>query len=53
MENINDKYQQIASIIATAGPTPLPVTETLISILKGVIPPDDLDFIAAFRDKRS
>jgi len=49
----DDKYRKTAEAINAAGGTPLPVTDTLIEILKLLIAEDELDFIIAFRDKRS
>ena len=47
------KYKKAAQIISSAGGTSIPVTDTLISILKHAVSEDDLDFIMAFRRKRS
>jgi Pyruvate/2-oxoacid:ferredoxin oxidoreductase delta subunit len=47
------KYKKAAQIISSAGGTPIPVSDTLISILKHAVSEDDLDFILSFRRKKS
>jgi len=47
------KYKKAAQVISSAGGTPIPVSDTLIKILKHAVSEDDLDFIMAFRRKRS
>ncbi len=47
------KYKKIAGIINKAGGTPLPVNDTLMTILKRIINEDEIDFIMAFRKKTS
>ena len=51
--NIDEKYRNAGEIISTAGGTPIPVNDTLIKLLKYFIMEDELDFIAAFHDKKS
>jgi len=51
--NIEEKYKRAGEIISTAGGTPLPVNDTLIGLLKHFIKEDELDFIAAFAEKKS
>lgn len=51
--NINDQYKKAADVISKAGGTPLPVTDTLIELLTYFIKEDEVDFIAAFTDKKS
>ena len=51
--NTEEKYRKAADAINAAGGTPLPVTDTLIEILKLLIAEDELDFIIAFREQRS
>ena len=51
--NIDEKYRKAGEIISTAGGTPLPVNDTLIKLLKFFILEDEVDFIAAFKDKKS
>ncbi len=53
VEALEKKYYKAARIISSAGGTPLPVSDTIIDILKFVITEDDLDFISAFHWKRS
>ena len=50
---IDLKYKKAASAINSAGNFPLPVTDTLIKILKHVADEEDLDFISAFKKKSS
>jgi len=52
-ENIDKEYKKAASIINSAGGTPFPVTDTLIEILKRLVDAEHLDFIRAFRRKKS
>lgn len=49
----DEKYTKAAAIISGAGGTPLPVTETLLSILKLIIAEDELDVVLAFKDQKS
>ena len=51
--NIDEKYKKAGEVISTAGGTPLPVSDTLIRLLKYFIMEDEVDFIAAFADKKS
>jgi NAD-dependent dihydropyrimidine dehydrogenase PreA subunit len=51
--NIDDQYLQAAEAIASASLTPFPITDKLLSILKVVIRPEDLDVVIAFQSKRS
>ncbi|MBN1470958.1 MAG: 4Fe-4S binding protein [Syntrophaceae bacterium] len=51
--NIDEKYRRAGEIISQAGGTPLPVNNTVISLLKHFIMEDELDFIASFADKKS
>ena len=51
--NLDDKYKIAADAISKAGGSPLPVTDTLIKLLKFFIREDEVDFIAAFTDKKS
>jgi len=50
---LDEKYKKAARIIAMAGRLPFPVNETLIEILKYLIDEDELDFIMAFKLKKS
>lgn len=51
--NIDEKYKKAGEIISAAGGTPLPVSDTLIKLLKFFIMEDEVDFITAFADKKS
>lgn len=51
--NIDDKYKQAAEAISNASPTPLPVYDTLLSILKLIMTEDEAGLVIAFTDKRS
>jgi len=51
--NIDEKYKKAGEIISAAGGTPLPVSDTLIKLLKFFIMEDEVDFISAFADKKS
>ena len=51
--NIDDKYKEAGNIISKAGGTPVPVNDTLIKLLKFFIMEDEVDFIAAFSEKKS
>lgn len=50
---LEEKYKKAARVIIKAGRLPIPVNETLIEILKYLIAEDDLDFIMAFKLKKS
>ena len=52
-ENLDRKYKKIAQVINSAGGIPLPVSDTLIEILKLIVDEQHLDFIGAFRKRRS
>lgn len=52
-ENIEKRYRRAAQIINSAGGTPLPINEDLISILNHLIKDEQLDFIYAFKRKKS
>jgi Pyruvate/2-oxoacid:ferredoxin oxidoreductase delta subunit/predicted transcriptional regulator len=49
----DEKYRKVARVIVNAGIFPFPINDTLIDILKMVIDEEDLDFIMAFKRKRS
>ena len=51
--NIDDKYKEAGNIISKAGGTPVPVNDTLIKLLKFFIMENEVDFIAAFNEKKS
>jgi len=46
-------YQAVAEILASAGGTPLPMTDTLTRIIKLIVDADDIDFILAFKEQKS
>lgn len=50
---MDEKYRKAGEIISKAGGTPLPVNDTLIKLLKFFIMEDEVDFIAAFDEKKS
>jgi len=52
-ENIDKEYKKVAQVINSAGGTPFPVTDTLIEILKHLVPEKHLGFIRAFRKRKS
>ncbi len=52
-DETESKYKKVAQIIAGAGGTPLPITDKVMAILKHVATPEDLDFLMAFKRKKS
>ena len=50
---LDERYRSAGEIISQAGGTPLPVNDTLIKILKYFIREDELDFIVAFKERKS
>ncbi len=48
-----EKYRRAARVVVMAGRLPLPVNETLIEILKYLIDEDEIEFIMAFKRKKS
>jgi ferredoxin len=50
---LDEKYKKAAHIIVSAGRLPFPINETLIEILKYLIQEDELEFISAFKRKKS
>ena len=52
-EDIDKEYKKVAQIISSAGGTPIPVSNTLIEILKHIVEAEHLSFIRAFRKKKS
>ena len=52
-KNIDLKYKKAAQVISSAGGTPIPVSDTVVDILKYAVPEEYIDFIMAFRRKRS
>lgn len=52
-KKIQDKFKMAGSIISKVGVTPIPVNATLVKLLTFYINEDELDFIIAFKDKKS
>ena len=52
-EAVERKYRKAAQIINNAGGTPIPISDTLLAILKHIVSEDYLDFIMAFRRQKS
>jgi len=52
-EAIDERYKSAVQVINSAGGTPVPVTDNTITILKHIVEEEHLDFIMAFKGKRS
>ena len=52
-EAIDEKYRNAVQVINTAGGTPVPVTDNTVKILKYIVEEKHLDFIIAFKGRRS
>ncbi|MFW9880787.1 MAG: hypothetical protein ACFFG0_47605, partial [Candidatus Thorarchaeota archaeon] len=52
-EAINEKYRNAVQVINSAGGTPVPVTDNTVAILKYIVEEKHLDFILAFKGRRS
>ena len=52
-EAIDEKYKNAVQVINSAGGTPVPVTDNTVAILKYIVEEKHLDFIMAFKGKRS
>ena len=52
-EAIDEKYRKAVEVINSAGGTPVPVTDNTVAILKYIVEEKHLDFIMAFKGKRS
>ncbi len=52
-EAVKEKYKQAVKVINSAGGTPVIVNDTTIAILKHIVSEKYLDFIIAFKKKRS
>ncbi|MFX0081826.1 MAG: 4Fe-4S binding protein [Candidatus Hodarchaeota archaeon] len=50
---IDEKYRNAVQVINTAGGSPIPVTDTTIAILKHIVSEEYIDFIIAFKGRRS
>lgn len=51
--NTNKTYRDVCKTIVNAGGTPLPITDTLIEIVRRIIKEDETEFVLAFREKKS
>jgi len=51
--SIEDKYKMAGGAISMAGGTPIPVNDTLVKILRYFIQEDELDFVIAFKGRKS
>ena len=52
-EAIDQRYKKAVQVINSAGGTPVPVTDNTIAILKHIVEEEHLDFIMAFKGRRS
>jgi ferredoxin len=52
-EAIDEKYRKAVEVISSAGGTPIPVTDNTVAILKYIVEEKHLDFILAYKGKRS
>ncbi len=50
---ITEKYKQAGEVIMMAGGTPVPVNDTLVKLLQYFISEDELDFVLAFKERKS
>lgn len=50
---VNEKYKQAVQVINSAGGTPVAINDITVAILKHIISEEYLDFIMAFKEKRS
>jgi ferredoxin len=51
--SIDDKFKEAAAAISMAGGTPIPVSDTLLKLLRYFIMEDELDFVIAFKGRKS
>jgi len=51
--SLDDRYKEVTGTINAAGGTPFPVSDTLVDIIKLLLKDDELDFILAFKEKKS
>lgn len=51
--NSDDTYRDICEIIVAADGTPIPTTDTLISIIKKIVAEDELELVQTFRERKS
>ncbi|MFX1325793.1 MAG: 4Fe-4S binding protein [Promethearchaeota archaeon] len=52
-EAIDERYKNAVQVINRAGGSPVPVTDNTVAILKHIVDEEHLDFIMAFKGKRS
>ncbi|MFX1277890.1 MAG: 4Fe-4S binding protein [Promethearchaeota archaeon] len=52
-EAIDEKYRNAVQVISSAGGSPVPATDTTIAILKYIVDEKHVDFILAFKGRRS
>lgn len=52
-ESIDERYKIAAAAISKAGGSPIPTNDTLLKLLTYFIMEDELDFVAAFKDRKS
>ncbi|MHA2284013.1 MAG: 4Fe-4S binding protein [Promethearchaeota archaeon] len=52
-EAIDERYRNAVNVINSAGGSPVPVTDNTIAILKYIVEEEHLDFIMAFKGRRS
>ncbi|MFW9785802.1 MAG: 4Fe-4S binding protein [Candidatus Heimdallarchaeota archaeon] len=52
-EAIDERYKNAVQVINSAGGSPVPVTDNTVAILKHIVEEEHLDFIMAFKGKRS
>ena len=52
-EAIDEKYRNAVNVINSAGGSPVPVTDNTVAILKYIVEEEHLDFIMAFKGRRS
>ncbi|MBI5895302.1 MAG: 4Fe-4S binding protein [Desulfobacterales bacterium] len=51
--SIDEKYKMAGGAISMAGGTPIPVNDTLVKLLHYYIQEDELDFVIAFKGRKS
>ena len=52
-EELKNKIKKVAKIIASAGPMPFVVSDTFIEVLKYYLDEEDVEFVKAFKFKKS
>lgn len=51
--SLEDVYRQVSEIMVGAGGTPVPITDTLIKIIKRIVSVEETDFVLVFKDQKS